>query len=215
MALSNTIDPNWLLSSVQQKQREPKNILNKDDFLKLLLVELQNQDPLSPVDEKEMMAQLTQFTSLEQLIGIKEALDSVVVIAKENQLLKFSGFIGKQVFWERFNDELEELEKSSGKIISIEFSDYGPIFTLDNGSTISPDDIVEVRDISFEEESPLVKASRLIGYHVTAQIDGETITGIIQSVSMKNGSVSYHLADDANTIIQEKDIIAISMNANN
>lgn len=51
-------------------------VLGKDDFLKLLVTQLRNQDPLSPLDGAEFSAQLAQFSSVEQLIEIGSKLDS-------------------------------------------------------------------------------------------------------------------------------------------
>jgi flagellar basal-body rod modification protein FlgD len=49
--------------------------MGKEDFLKLLTTQLQYQDPLSPADPKDFVAQLSQFSSLEQLINVNSKLD--------------------------------------------------------------------------------------------------------------------------------------------
>ncbi len=53
-----------------------KNI-GKDQFLKLLVAQLQNQDPLSPLKNEEFVAQLATFSSLEQLISINKAVQQL------------------------------------------------------------------------------------------------------------------------------------------
>ena len=52
-------------------------LANKSVFLQMLVAQIQNQDPLNPTDSSTFMTQLAQFSSLEQLIGIKTDLDSI------------------------------------------------------------------------------------------------------------------------------------------
>jgi flagellar basal-body rod modification protein FlgD len=52
---------------------EKSNTMSKDDFLKLLITQLKNQDPLEPVKNEDMAAQLAQFSSLEELQNIRQA----------------------------------------------------------------------------------------------------------------------------------------------
>src|SRR4051812_35234670 len=62
------VDPNWVDS--EKTKRVGNNELNKDAFFKLMLAQMKNQDPTSPLQSHEMAAQLAQFTSLEKLSNI-------------------------------------------------------------------------------------------------------------------------------------------------
>jgi flagellar basal-body rod modification protein FlgD len=71
--------------------------MGRDDFLKLLIAQLQNQDPLKPLDNQEFATQLATFNSLDQLIGINQKLDS---LAQQQQLvgqLGAASLIGKEI----------------------------------------------------------------------------------------------------------------------
>ena len=51
-----------------------KNVMGKDEFMKMLIAQLQNQDPLNPMDGTEFAVQLAQFTSLEKLTNLNETM---------------------------------------------------------------------------------------------------------------------------------------------
>lgn len=85
--------PNYSQSNVQ-KASTKSNELGKDAFLKLMIAQLQNQDPLSPMDNTQMVAQIAQFTSVEQLTNISEQISAL-----GESLGNDSGLIGKQVTW--------------------------------------------------------------------------------------------------------------------
>lgn len=68
--------------------------LGQEDFLKILLTQLQFQDPLKPMDNQEFIAQMAQFTSLELNRQANDKTDSLMTIQTATQAL---GLIGKQV----------------------------------------------------------------------------------------------------------------------
>ena len=71
--------------------------LGMDAFLQLLVTQLQYQDPLSPMDDKEFVAELAQFSSLEQLTEINTGIEKLSTIGQEQQLLGAVNFIGKTI----------------------------------------------------------------------------------------------------------------------
>lgn len=71
--------------------------LGKEDFLTLLVVQLTNQDPLNPMDDKEFTAQLAEFSSLEQLTNINEGITALGENADRQEILGAVGYLGKTV----------------------------------------------------------------------------------------------------------------------
>lgn len=71
--------------------------MGKEDFLKLLVAQLQNQDPLSPDDPTAFTAQLAQFSSLEQLTTLNESMDKLVSSNTSSDNLSTLSTIGKDV----------------------------------------------------------------------------------------------------------------------
>lgn len=70
--------------------------LDKDDFLELLVTQMQYQDPLDPQDPAEYMSQMTEFSNLEQLINVNDGLDSMIGQQSLQAQLVAAGLVGRE-----------------------------------------------------------------------------------------------------------------------
>ena len=97
--------------------------LDKGAFMKLLVSQLQHQDPLSPVANEDFVAQLATFSSLEQLEGLNQNVVAMITLNQSNallsQLTQSSALIGKEVTWQGFESE----EEHSGTVESVKIVD--------------------------------------------------------------------------------------------
>lgn len=103
------------------------NELGKDAFFKLLITQLQNQDPLKPMEDKEFIAQMAQFSSLEQMSNMNDNFKRLIDLQKINQN---SSLIGKTV--EANISVAENGKKIKGKVLKISFEGEKTFVHLDN-----------------------------------------------------------------------------------
>ena len=71
--------------------------VSQEDFLRLLITQMQNQDPLNPQDPIEFTSQLTQFSQLEQLLNINKTLEGIEAGQKSLEQVQAIDYIGKTV----------------------------------------------------------------------------------------------------------------------
>lgn len=97
------------------------SILGKDDFLKLLIGQMRNQDPLNPTDGAEYMAQMTQFSILEQITNLNQTMSAASSNEYDQNAISL---IGKEITYMRIVGT--QLETFSGRVESVSFTSQGP-----------------------------------------------------------------------------------------
>ncbi|NEU29369.1 flagellar hook assembly protein FlgD [bacterium LRH843] len=155
----NTIHDGLMLKShPKQAEKQNQGILGKDDFLKILITQLQNQDPSNPMDDREFIAQMAQFSSLEQMTNMNTAIQQFVNLQSSQSLVQHSELIGKQIQWMRIVDIDEyrqEIKYVDNVVKSVKLELDGQIrLQLDDGRWISNEQVSQVSEKP-TKEAPL------------------------------------------------------------
>ena len=126
-----------------QEQQVQQASLGQDDLFEILLTQLTYQDPLKPLDNQEFIAQLAQFTSLEQAQQTNDNIESLLTMQTANQSL---GLLGDTV------QVQTEQGGQIGKVTTVTFERGVPNLTvqLSNGAFING---VSLSQISLVRES--------------------------------------------------------------
>ena len=110
------------------------------DFLKILTAQLNNQDPLKPVDNQEFVAQIAQFATLEQSRQLNEKIDSLLSVQSSVQSLSLLG---------RTVDAKVNGFLITGKVTALDVSTGSQLLTVTTSSSvesnISPSQIQNIR----------------------------------------------------------------------
>lgn len=116
--------------------RTPKSQLDKNDFLKLLVAQIQYQDPLKPMEDREFVAQLAQFSSLEQMMNVGLAANltyAMGVLGKQVYATDQDGYpvVGKAVSVRLADGDrpLVQVELAEGLFVEVELSHVKQVST--------------------------------------------------------------------------------------
>lgn len=101
--------------------------MGKDDFMQLLIAQLKNQDPMKPMEDKEFITQLAQFSSLEAMEKMTEQMEN---LTSSQMLVQAATLIGKQV-----SAKLESGEVVTGTISQVKIVSGQPTAVV-NGKEI-------------------------------------------------------------------------------
>jgi flagellar basal-body rod modification protein FlgD len=113
----------------------PNSSLGENDFLKLMMDQLQNQDPLNPSDPTQYMAELANFSSLEQQTQIAGSTAAAATAQTTSSAL---GLLGHTVSYQDSNGVTQ-----SGVVSKVDFTSSGPALTIGTTPGISLGSVME------------------------------------------------------------------------
>jgi flagellar basal-body rod modification protein FlgD len=127
------------LTSTTTATRTANSSLGKDDFLKLLVGQMKNMDPLGAgnSDPSQSMAQMTQYSILEQLTNLGESNKALAAQTKLNSTIEL---IGRTVSYSKDDGTTAE-----GKVEKVETAGDKITITIAGTPGIDPDRVLEVR----------------------------------------------------------------------
>ena len=92
LQLDNTINSyNKKLDAELREGRIASKELGKDDFLKILITQMSNQDPTSPLENTEFIAQMAQFSSLEQMTNMSQSFEKLSAMMYSSEAASMLG----------------------------------------------------------------------------------------------------------------------------
>ncbi|MBN1510828.1 MAG: hypothetical protein JXB13_02345 [Phycisphaerae bacterium] len=173
--------------------------LNGEDFFKVLIAQLVNQDPLEPTSNQELLAQMASIREIELNTSLTDSLKN---LTGQQQFGSASSLIGRQVT----GPVGEDGTTVSGRVVSARFDTDGKVYLqLDSGQELNLADVVNVADAE-------QMASDLIGLLVQGTdtrdpSNVQEVEGVVTSVKAENGEVVLEL--DTGESIRLDDVSAV------
>jgi flagellar basal-body rod modification protein FlgD len=147
--VSNTIDASLFYSNrTIDSNKTSDGLLGKDDFLKILITQLQNQDPTNPMDDREFIAQMAQFSSLEQMTNMNKTLQTFISRQADQKMFEYSHTIGKQVKVLSGYDDNNKPIYQTAVVEAISQQNDKIAIKLSDGQWVSEELIVEISKVT-------------------------------------------------------------------
>jgi len=173
----------------KQSRTTGKSDLDMDDFLKLFIAQMANQDPLSSSSGSgsggmDYITQMAQMTMLEQLSSLNDALSSSQAYSMIGKYAYIGGEAGSELLFGKVDGVLNE---------------DGVNYLMIGGNTYDLSEVYGVVEGDVASDNEILQSAGLIGKTVTAKvtIDGEesSVTGVVDKVLVADGAI-YVVIDD-------------------
>ncbi|WP_226034943.1 flagellar hook assembly protein FlgD [Aquibacillus saliphilus] len=137
------VDPSLYLNN--QTRGTTSSDLGKDEFMKILMAQLQNQDPLNPMEDKEFISQMATFSSLEQMMNMSSSITNLTNNLSVSPVVQYSNFIDKEVSYYHLDENTgEKTELVTSLVKSVSQKEGNAILELENGEKVYADEIEKV-----------------------------------------------------------------------
>jgi flagellar basal-body rod modification protein FlgD len=181
----------------QEVKQYTPNTMDKNAFLNLLVTQLRNQNPLQPMEDKEFISQMAQFSSLEQMQNMNK-------LMKENSAY---GMIDKLVKASYTDPDKNETKDISG-VVTMARVEGDKVLLKVNGIEVPADQVKEVTNSvsqydqmqAINQNFKMSSAFSMIGKEVKAKVTNSTtktteeVTGTVESVRIDNGSIYVQIS---------------------
>lgn len=134
--------------------RQLKQELDRDAFLQLLVLQMQSQDPLSPTDNTQMIAQLAQFTSLEQMNNLNTSFTSLATEVDRLNFISAGSLLGRSVSGADAQGVLRQ-----GKVEQVYFdsADGGGVYLVVQGQPVPLANVQQIEAAAAESTAAAKK----------------------------------------------------------
>lgn len=159
----------------------------QDNFMKMLTVQLQNQNPLNPMDNAQFASQLAQLSQLQGIEGMRASIESFVSQMASSKLFDQAGLVGKSVLTKRSSVELGNvgdvwISVASGQMLSsVVMTITGP-----DGTVVDKVQLgslgTELKDFSWDGLT--TQGSRLPAGSYTVKVEGKNSFGAVTSADV-------------------------------
>jgi len=147
------IDPNLYVYQ-QEAKRQPSTELGKDEFLKILITQLQHQDQLNPMDDRDFISQMATFSSLEQMMQMSNSIDTLVNNQLMSPVVQYSHMIVKEVTYDEYDEQTGQIkDEVTSIVIAVTQEDGWAILKLENGEEVYADAIKQINQPNISEEN--------------------------------------------------------------
>ncbi len=168
--------------TTDNEKAERADALGTDAFLTMLVAQLQNQDPLNPMDGTDFSSQLAQFSQLEQLMNLNTSMESLAKASSSDSEKDLMSYLGKQV-----SGNVDSMQVENGAV-------SGGFFNLSQNADV----IINITDASGETIKTLYEGTKASGVQLV-KWDGTDKEG----KAVGDGTYKYQVLANAGSGYEE------------